>query len=153
MEVGERPEKKEGEVDGEDLEDFRERTLERDSQKPTNSERQPEGAEDAEKPGNENVADSAERLSDEDLEKFRELILEEYGPEGLGEGTPEGQMYNMALEHAERQATADFYAHRHYEGTRIDGAYAVVLDWEANTEKIMLYTMRVVPRQELRRAR
>jgi hypothetical protein len=47
--------------------------------------------------GSDRVEDD-ERPSEEDMEEFRKMILEDYGPEGLGEGTPEGQQYGLAPE-------------------------------------------------------
>ncbi len=39
-------------------------------------------------------------------------------------------MVDDAIERAKKQASSDFRAHREYEGIRVAGAFAIVLDWD-----------------------
>ena len=61
------------------------------------------GAPDAPTPDWHESGDRAEDydLDPKELEEFRERILEEYGSEGLGESSPEGQLYDLAREEME----------------------------------------------------
>ncbi|MDG6987698.1 MAG: hypothetical protein JRN21_00025 [Nitrososphaerota archaeon] len=101
-EGSERPEDDEkGPRDG-DLEEFRKELADEGAGESDEALRVKEGDEkEVAAPLPEDEKEGADRLTEEDLEEFRRQVVDEYGPEGLSEDIPEGQLYNLPKEEME----------------------------------------------------